>query len=71
MSRKGNCFDNAVMENFFGHLKSELFYLKEFDSMKHFINELKEYIDWNNSRIKVKLNGLSPVQYRTQLQLIA
>jgi len=72
MSRKGNCFDNAIIENFFGHLKSELFYLKKFDSMEHFINELKEYIDfWNNSRIKVKLNGLSPVQYRTQLQLIA
>jgi putative transposase len=72
MSRKGNCFDNAVMENFFGHLKSELFYLKKFDSMEHFISELKEYIDfWNNRRIRLKLNGLSPVQYRTQLQLVA
>jgi len=72
MSRKGNCFDNAVMENFFGHLKSELFYLKKFESMEHFIRELKEYIDdWNNRRIKVKLNGLSPVQYRIQSQLVA
>jgi len=72
MSRKGNCLDNAVMENFFGHLKSELFYLKKFKSMEHFISELKEYIDyWNNERIKVKLNGLSPVQYRIQSQLVA
>ena len=72
MSRKGNCFDNAVMENFFGHLKSELFYLKKFESMEHFISELREYIDnWNNRRIKVKLNGLSPVQYRIQSQLVA
>ena len=72
MSRKGNCFDNAVMENFFGHLKSELFYLRKFQSMEHFISELNEYIDyWNNRRIKVKLNGLSPVQYRIQSQLVA
>ena len=72
MSRKGNCFDNAVMENFFGHLKSELFYLKKFESMEHFISELREYIDnWNNRRVKVKLNGLSPVQYRIQSQLVA
>jgi putative transposase len=72
MSRKANCLDNAVMENFFGHLKSELFYLKKFDSMEHFISELREYIDyWNNKRIKVKLNGLSPVQYRIQSQLVA
>jgi len=49
MSRKGNCFYNAVMENFFGHLKSELFYLNKFESMEHFISELKEYMDdWNN-----------------------
>jgi len=72
MSRKGNCLDNAVMENFFGHLKSELFYLQKFASMEHFISELEKYIDyWNNRRIKVKLNGLSPVQYRTQFQLCA
>ena len=72
MSRKGNCLDNAVIENFFGHLKSELFYLQKFNSMEHFIGELEKYIDyWNNRRIKVKLNGLSPVQYRTQFQLCA
>ena len=43
MSRKGNCYDNAVMENFFGHLKSELLYLQEFKSLEHFKKELRQY----------------------------
>lgn len=72
MSRKGNCYDNSVMENFFGHLKSELLYLQEFDSMEHFIEELEEYIYYyNNERIKCKLKGLSPVHYRIQSSLVA
>jgi putative transposase len=72
MSRKGNCLDNAVMENFFGHIKSELLYIEKFRSMEHFISELKEYIDYyNNKRIKIKLNGLSPVHYRIQSSLSA
>lgn len=67
MSRKGNCLDNAVMENFFGLLKSEFLYLQEFNSIEDFIEGLKEYIDYyNNQRIKCKLKGLSPVQYRIQ-----
>jgi transposase InsO family protein len=67
MSRKGNCLDNAVMENFFGHLKSELLYIQKFRSKEHFISELHEYIRYyNNDRIKLKLNGLSPVNYRLQ-----
>lgn len=67
MSRKRNCLDNAVMENFFGLLKSELLYLQEFHSMEEFRIELEKYIDYyNNKRIKVKLKGLSPVQYRIQ-----
>jgi transposase InsO family protein len=67
MSRKGNCLDNAVMENFFGHLKSELLYLTVFTSIEHFYDELTDYMDYyNNTRIKSKLKGLSPVQYRTQ-----
>jgi len=67
MSRKGNCLDNAVMENFFGHLKSELLYLLKFDSMEHFIEELHDYlVYYNNVRIKVNLKGLSPVIFRTQ-----
>ncbi|WP_373280238.1 IS3 family transposase [Marinifilum fragile] len=67
MSRKGNCLDNAVIENFFGLLKSELLYLQEFSSMQHFLKELKKYMYYyNNTRIKMHLNGLSPVKYRTQ-----
>lgn len=66
MSRKGNCLDNAVMENFFGLLKTELFYLQKFDSIEQFIQELHDYIDYyNNRRIKVNLKGMSPVKYRT------
>lgn len=65
MSRKGNCLDNAIMENFFGLLKSELLYLREFNSMEEFRIELERYIDYyNNKRIKCKLKELSPVQYR-------
>lgn len=65
MSRKGNCLDNACAENFFGLLKTELLYLQEFMSVEHFISELTEYIEWyNNKRIKLKLDGLSPVDYR-------
>lgn len=67
MSRKGNCLDNASMESFFGILKSELLYLQKFKSMSEFEDELIKYIDYyNNDRIKLKLNGLSPVKYRTQ-----
>lgn len=65
MSRKGNCLDNAVIENFFGLLKSELLYLQEFNSLEQFHQEVKEYIDYyNNDRIKANLNGMSPVKYR-------
>ena len=67
MSRKGNCLDNAVMENFFGLLKSELLYLQEFESMEHFKRELVEYLDYyNNHRIKAKLKGLPPAIHRQQ-----
>ncbi len=65
MSRKGNCLNNAVTENFFGLLKSELLYLREFESLKEFHKELEKYIYYyNHYRIKGKLKGLSPVQYR-------
>ena len=67
MSRKGNCLDNAVMENWFGIMKTEFFYQKKFDDVGSFKRELKEYIHYyNHDRIKQKLKGLSPVQYRTQ-----
>ncbi|WP_142288239.1 IS3 family transposase, partial [Bacillus sp. EAC] len=72
MSRKGNCLDNAVIENFFGLLKSELLYNEEFSSMDQFIEKLHEYIHYyNHERIKIKLKGLSPVQYRVQSSLVA
>lgn len=67
MSRKGNCHDNAAMESFFGVLKTEFFYLNKFTSITELQEGLSEYIRYyNNDRIKLKLKGLSPVQYRTQ-----
>jgi putative transposase len=67
MSRKGNCYDNCVIENFFGLLKSELYTNQKFFSIDQFKLELTDYIDYyNNRRMKVKLKGLSPVQFRTQ-----
>jgi len=65
MSRRGNCLDNAVMENFFGTLKSELFYLNKYESIAHLKKEINEYIKYYNlDRIKLNLNGMSPIQYR-------
>lgn len=67
MSRKGNCLDNAVMENFFGTLKCELFYREKFKDIEQLAERIHEYIDYyNHERISSKLKGLSPVQYRNQ-----
>lgn len=69
MSRKGNCLDNAAMESFFGTLKSECFRLGRFTCVDQLRDELDRYIHYyNRERIKLKLKGLSPVQYRTQPQ---
>jgi len=66
MSRKGNCLDNAAMESFFGTLKSEFFYLKKFADVDELQAGLRSYIHYyNHERIKLKLGGRSPVQYRT------
>ncbi|MFB6469612.1 IS3 family transposase [Cytobacillus sp. Hz8] len=71
MSRKGNCYDNSVMENFFGIMKSELLYYKEFESVEHFKQELKKYMEYyNTKRMKAKLK-MSPVQYRTHFEQAA
>jgi transposase InsO family protein len=67
MSRKGNCHDNATMESFFGTLKSEFYHRERFDSVAQLQAGLDEYIHYyNHERIKMKLNGLSPVAYRSQ-----
>ncbi|MBA4101516.1 MAG: hypothetical protein C0488_04690 [Arthrobacter sp.] len=67
MSRKANCYDNAVIENFFGHLKEELFHRVRFLNTEALAAALHEYIRWyNTERISTKLKGLSPVQYRAQ-----
>ncbi|WP_249731695.1 IS3 family transposase [Pseudomonas syringae] len=67
MSRKGNCYDNAAMESFFGTLKSEFFYLNKFNDIEELEAGIEEYIRYyNHSRIKLKLNSLSPVDYRMQ-----
>lgn len=69
MSRKGNSPDNGMMESFFGILKSEMIYgyEKSFKSLEHLEQAIVDSIDYyNNKRIKVKLKGLSPVQYRTK-----
>ena len=69
MSRKGNCLDNSMMENFFGIMKSELLYVEKFDSPETFIKALEDYIEYyNNKRIKYRLKGKSPVEYRTLYQ---
>jgi len=65
MSRKGNCFDNAAMESFFGTLKADYFHLTDFEDVDALRAGLKGYIDYyNRHRIKSKPGGLSPVEYR-------
>jgi putative transposase len=71
MSRKGNCLDNAAMESFFGTLKAEFFHLNRFDSVEQLHTGIRQYIHYyNHERIRLKLKGLSPVQYRTQPLLV-
>ena len=67
MSRKGNCLDNAAMESFFGTLKAEFYHLNHFDNIEQLQAGLRKYIHYyNHDRIRLKLQGLSPVQYRNQ-----
>ena len=67
MSRKGNCLDNAVAENFFGLLKTEMYHGHQFKDADELIEKLDEYIEYYNiKRIKVKLKGLTPIEYRKQ-----
>ena len=77
MSRKGNCLNNSCAENFFGILKSELFYPKEkeYKNVEELEKDIKEYIEYieyyNNSRIKSKLKGMSPIKYRKHSLIVA
>jgi transposase InsO family protein len=65
MSRRGECYDNAIVETFFATLKNELFYVEKFKSLEHLASEIDEYIRYyNNERIRAKLNYQSPVEYR-------
>lgn len=69
MSRRGNCLDNAVVENFFGTLKSELYYLKKYRSVKELRKDIEGYIQYyNKERISLALNGMSPIKYRAHNQ---
>lgn len=68
MSRKGNCHDNAVMENFFGLLKQEIYYGVTYYSYDELKLEIERYIKYyNEQRIKEKLGWISPVQYKLKL----
>ena len=67
MSRKGNCLDNAAMESFFGRLKTECFYSREFNTREEIVNAVRDYLDYyNHRRIQLKLKGLNSIQYRKQ-----
>ena len=68
MSRKGNCLDNAAMESFFGRLKMEWFYKREFKPKEEIVEAVRRLFGlfYNHHRIQLKLKGLSPIQYRCQ-----
>ncbi len=70
MSKKGYSPDNAACEGFFGHLKTEMFYNRNWDeiSIEKFIEEVEQYMNWyRTDRIKLSLGGLSPLNYRRRL----
>jgi transposase InsO family protein len=68
MSRKGNCLDNSVMENFFGIMKQEMYYGEVYYSFDELKEAIEKYIKYyNEQRIKEKLGWMSPVEYRLSL----
>lgn len=72
MSRKGNCLDNALMEGFFGILKNECIYRNSFQSLEEAVQEIQSYIEYYNTlRIKEKLNGMSPIEFRLNYKNVA
>ncbi|WP_243795982.1 IS3 family transposase [Saccharopolyspora gloriosae] len=67
MSRKATCLDNAVAENFFSHLKEELFHHHNYNTPDEFTTALENYLDWyNTTRISTTLKNLTPTEYRAQ-----
>jgi len=67
MSRVGRCIDNGPMEGFWSIIKTEMYYLKSFHSIKELTKAIEKYIDYyNNNRFQDKLNGLTPIEYRNQ-----
>lgn len=69
MSRKGNCHDNSVMENFFGIMKQEMYYGNVYYSYEKLEMTIITYIKYyNDKRIKEKLGWMSPVEYRLNIQ---
>ena len=69
ISRKGNCYDNAPMENFFSVLKREIYVGHVYQSRQELVRAIKHFIHYyNNDRIKEKLGGLSPKQYRERMK---
>jgi len=72
MSRKGNCYDNAPMESFFGTLKNELIHHRRYATRKEAIKDITEYIEvfYNRQRIQERLNYLSPAQYLKQFYIM-
>ena len=72
MSRKGNCLDNSPTENFFGRLKTEMFYEKEYlyNSLEELKQSIIDYIEYyNKERIVSKLKN-SPINYRESFYCI-
>ena len=68
MSRKGNCYDNAMVEGFFGHLKAELLYNQTFQSVENFVSDLHEYLRYyNEDRIRSCLGYLTPIEFRQRV----
>ncbi|AUR51429.1 IS3 family transposase [Aquella oligotrophica] len=69
MSRRGNCLDNACIESFFGHLKSESIYLEQISTYEELKLLIDEYIYfYNNDRIQRKLRKMAPIEYRNHFE---
>lgn len=65
MSRVSRCIDNGPMEGFWGTLKSEMYYLKKFNTYEELKQAIDEYIEfYNTKRLQKKLKGMTPIEYR-------